>query len=526
MNSLWDRLSEHNFVKGDIPSKQQTIIPWYIRFLQGFAGWVAAFFLIASFSAAFNFLFHSPNSNLLISLGVFCTVIAYVLIRTQEKDFFDQLGLAFGLCGQLLVAFGLFNLFKYEYKTILFILASYQLLLAWFIPQFAHRLLSSVFGLLALLVALNLQGLNGIGTTVAAALFSFIWLKQNRWGRAYNSWEPIGFGFAITLVLSSGYLLTDNFLLNYYSTSPLGWLSTHAQLVSSLLIALVFVNVVIVLLKENKIDFSSKTAFLSFFVAILLVILSFKVFGLSTGVLIVILGFARQRLTLVVLGSMAVVSFFSWYYYNLDATLLFKSITLIVLGSTLMASWFFLGKIYHKNNKEVTFVFSLPNAKKWIVISTILLVLVAINFNIVKKQNLIKNGEMLLFELAPADPRSLMQGDYMRLRFAIANKINTKLKSSYPQNSIPSQFGSVIVEKGVDNVVNFIALYEQQNLSPNQYKVPFKYRNYQVVFTTNAFYFQEGQATHYQKAKYGEFRVSKTAEMILVAMRDKDFNIL
>lgn len=526
MNRLWQKLSEHDLVKGETPSEQQVFIPWYIRFLQGFAGWMAALFLIASFSATFSFLFRNPNGGLLISLGVFCSVIAYVLIRTQEKDFFEQLGLAFGLCGQLVFALGLFYLFKPQYKTILFMLATYQLLLAWFIPQFAHRLLSTFFGLLALLIALDLLGLYGIGTTIAAVLFSFIWLKQNRWSRSYDTWEAIGFGFAITIVFSSGYLLTGHFLLNDHSINSSSWLSGHAQLASSFLIALVFINVVLVLLKENKIKFNSKTAALSIFAAILLVLLSFKIFGLSTGLLIVLIGFARQRLTLVVLGSMAVFSFFSWYYYNLDATLLFKSITLIVLGMILLASWFFLGKIYHKNNNAVAFDLRPLNVKKGIVISTILLVLVAINFNITQKQNLIENGEVLLFELAPVDPRSLMQGDYMRLRFTIANQINKKLYEASQHMTIPPTQGWVIVEKGENNIASLVDFYDQQDLLSSQYIIPFKYRNYRVVFTTNAFYFQEGLANHFQKAKYGEFRVSSDNEIILTHLRDEKFNTL
>jgi uncharacterized membrane-anchored protein len=368
--------------------------------------------------------------------------------------------------------------------------------------------------------------LYGIGTTIAAVLFGFIWLKESCWGRSYEKWEAIGFGFAFTLVFSSGYLLTGHFLLNNNSVNSTGWLSTHAQLVSSFLIALVFINVVIVLLKENNINFKSKTAILSLFAAFILVVLSFKVFGLSTGLLITIIGFARQRLTLVVLGIMAVFSFFSWYYYNLDATLLFKSITLIVLGASMLASWFLLSKIYHIKNKAMTFSFRPLNVNKWVVIGSILLLLAVINFNIIQKQNLIKNGEVLLFELAPVDPRSLMQGDYMRLRFAIANEISTKLREINQQNTVPTQQGWVIVEKGENDVVSLVGFYDQQNLMPNQFKIPYKYRHYRIVFTTNAFYFQEGQASHFQKAKYGEFRVSKDNEILLTHLVDVEFNTL
>jgi uncharacterized membrane-anchored protein len=41
---------------------------------------------------------------------------------------------------------------------------------------------------------------------------------------------------------------------------------------------------------------------------------------------------------------------------------------------------------------------------------------------IYQKQHLVDSGRMVLLELAPVDPRSLMQGDYMALRFRIADE--------------------------------------------------------------------------------------------------------
>ncbi len=38
---------------------------------------------------------------------------------------------------------------------------------------------------------------------------------------------------------------------------------------------------------------------------------------------------------------------------------------------------------------------------------------------------MLTDGQLILLELAPVDPRSLMQGDYMRLNYDISNNINT-----------------------------------------------------------------------------------------------------
>jgi uncharacterized membrane-anchored protein len=61
---------------------------------------------------------------------------------------------------------------------------------------------------------------------------------------------------------------------------------------------------------------------------------------------------------------------------------------------------------------------------KWIIILVNLIILLGLFTNsIIEKETLLADGKLILLELAPADPRSLMQGDYMRLRYNIAENI-------------------------------------------------------------------------------------------------------
>src|SRR5262245_42213409 len=48
-----------------------------------------------------------------------------------------------------------------------------------------------------------------------------------------------------------------------------------------------------------------------------------------------------------------------------------------------------------------------------------LVILIVANYTIVRKENLLASGRTVLLEIAPVDPRSLMQGDYMSLRFRV-----------------------------------------------------------------------------------------------------------
>ncbi len=526
---LWNLLSNNQMVSGDKPENDHVLIPWYIRFIQGFAGWLAAIFIMVFFAVFFSFLFKKPAGGLVVALGLLCSVAGYVIIRVKQNDFIDQLGMAFSLCGQLLFSFGIFFFLKINTTTGAFILGTYQLTLAWLIPQYAHRLLSTAFGLFALLVVVNSMGYYGIGTALTAVLFSLIWIKEKHWAENYQKWEPIGLGIAFTIIFSSSFLITGKHLLRETYRHNTGWLFEHAELVSSLLVSLVFLNLIFTLLKEYKTQLNSKTAILSFLAATGLILISFKIYGISTGLLIVLVGFARHRILLITLGIMSMLSFFSWYYYNLQATLLFKSIVLVVLGLILLVAWFGLNYIYKNKHAQQSKKFKLKsiNKNKWLGLTTILATLVIININISKKEALIETGEVLLLKLAPVDPRSIMQGDYMRLRFDLANKIATVIRENNKNNTLPIYLqGRAIIAKDSNNIVSFVALFEDQTLKPSQRLMPYKYRNGQVKFTTNAFFFQEGQASHFQQSEYGEFKMSKDGDILLVNMVDKDLNIL
>ena len=60
--------------------------------------------------------------------------------------------------------------------------------------------------------------------------------------------------------------------------------------------------------------------------------------------------------------------------------------------------------------------------RKAIVLAAGVLVLLFVNYGIYQREQLLTDGRIVLLELSPVDPRSLMQGDYMRLNFAAADQ--------------------------------------------------------------------------------------------------------
>ncbi|MDY0250527.1 MAG: GDYXXLXY domain-containing protein [Pseudomonas sp.] len=159
--------------------------------------------------------------------------------------------------------------------------------------------------------------------------------------------------------------------------------------------------------------------------------------------------------------------------------------------------------------------------RKWLILLCTPLILGVVNFAIWQNETLIKQGQTVLLELVPVDPRSLMQGDYMALRFAMAEAIRKQLSNT--QDSVT---GQIIVQLDAQRRASLVALDQQQPLADGQLRLQFRLRNGQVKFATNAFFFQEGTASRYEQAKYGLFRVGDKGQLMLTHLVDAKLQTL
>jgi uncharacterized membrane-anchored protein len=138
-----------------------------------------------------------------------------------------------------------------------------------------------------------------------------------------------------------------------------------------------------------------------------------------------------------------------------------------------------------------------------------------VNTEIFKKEELRRNGQPIFLELAPVDPRSLMQGDYMALNFVLAGQITALLPTTQPT---PQQ---AILSLDPKRKATFSRWPNANALLPNEVPFNFKLRNGRPWLGTNAFFFEEGSASRYQNARFGEFRLNNQGEAILVNLVEK-----
>ena len=171
---------------------------------------------------------------------------------------------------------------------------------------------------------------------------------------------------------------------------------------------------------------------------------------------------------------------------------------------------------------------------KKIALLSLVIILALVNWAIIGKEKLLVEGQRVYLELAPVDPRSLMQGDYMALRFRMADKVLNALRHTRPKTKEGYQWrhkstgsgGYVVVDLDKRNIGTFKYLYNDKILSENEILMLYRIRNGAVKFATNAFFFQEGHGKYYQNARYGQFSVDDKGELLLVAMHDYKLNKL
>jgi uncharacterized membrane-anchored protein len=153
------------------------------------------------------------------------------------------------------------------------------------------------------------------------------------------------------------------------------------------------------------------------------------------------------------------------------------------------------------------------NKYKLLILLNLVLVLAFFHYSVMKKETLLSEGKLVLLQLAPVDPRSLMQGDYMTLRYAITRETAT--------DEIPKRGYCVI---GLDSGIVAKKIRLQPHRTPlqaNEYLIEYTAGKWELNIGASSYFFQEGQAEKYAKAKYGGIRIDQQGNSLLIGLYDE-----
>ncbi|HJV25510.1 MAG TPA: GDYXXLXY domain-containing protein [Aromatoleum sp.] len=149
-------------------------------------------------------------------------------------------------------------------------------------------------------------------------------------------------------------------------------------------------------------------------------------------------------------------------------------------------------------------------------LASLLLVAAAAFVAVTGNERILREGRIVLLHLAPVDPRSLMQGDYMALRYAIESELPAQ----------DSAHGYAHVGLDAQGRATFVAVADELPADPALVGMKLRWREHRLSVGPNGFFFQEGRAADFAAAKWGEFRVDEQGKALLTHLRAEDLSRL
>ena len=284
--------SENVEIESDIP------VPWYVRTMHAFFGWLASIFVLLMFGAPFHRLFDMPIA--LLTVGIILLFAAYLVLRNaSDSDFMLYGALALSFASQAMIGFGLAHFFEVLYSLSplwWFVMAAMEVGLFVLIRHALHRFVSAfLFGLFLYGGAWRI----GVWMLVVPLLFaasSALWLSEFRSWRGIFWKQSAGYGLSAALLWIL-FFQPENFWWLYDMRTS----QQHVSLlVLTLLNAGVFWGVLYTLMHRRVVRLSLKiTAWAG---ALVIIPLAYWMHGSIVALTLMIIGFARGNLLLTGLG--------------------------------------------------------------------------------------------------------------------------------------------------------------------------------------------------------------------------------
>ena len=313
-----------------------------IKILSIFGGFLASLTFLGFL--ALTGLYDSEVGWLLFGLGFIITAIG--LNKAYNKLIIDTFSISIYLMGFALLAFGLLKIHVDE--NIITLLISVIALSALIITQnFVLSFISviTISGSFIFLIIFNdsynlIHLYIAVNTLVLAYLFlneAKIISSNKQWSKLYN---PVRIGLVISLLF--GLITVGKRYLIPVSQNYI-WLS-------SIVMILVIMYLVYSIIKINEIkDVKSKVIIYSLSTLILISTLFSP--SISGAIVIILLSFLVNYKTGLAIGIISMIYFVSQYYYDLNFTLLTKSIILFVSGIIFLVFYLFTTKNLNSNEK-------------------------------------------------------------------------------------------------------------------------------------------------------------------------------
>ena len=230
------------------------------------------------------------------------------------------------------------------------------------------------------------------------------------------------------------------------------------------------------------------------------------------------------------------------FYYQLQWPLAHKALAMVVAGALLGVATWMAHRSLHADNKPGRDIghghsatsMSSATSLRWAALAIVVSVtacLVVSNVGIVDKERLIANGQPVFVRLMPVDPRSLMQGDFMRLA---PSQMPDGVQRELGTRGTPAHLRSwrekplMVAKIGANRVavLNRRASSRTEALAADELLIELTERDGRFVIASDAWFFREGEAARWQPARFAEYRITPDGRALLVNLRGEKLEAL
>ena len=244
----------------------------------------------------------------------------------------------------------------------------------------------------------------------------------------------------------------------------------------------------------------------------------------------------------------AFVVYLGGFYYQLSIPLLYKGVLLVSFAVIFAIVTLFLHARYKAPSQSAVENHSVFKAPIWLVGVFVIALLGAVNYKVQQFEDVLATGKPIVLKIAPVDPRSLMQGDYMILNYAILSEFqqsqvlpesNESFESNESIDTLESNETTGIDESSPSGNKAYILVHLDKNhvatfceaqseiptdfkhCTPNVY-LPIRYNgSWLPKLPSQDYFFAEGKGEYYAQAEYAEYRF-KDGILLLARLLDKD----
>ncbi len=155
-----------------------------------------------------------------------------------------------------------------------------------------------------------------------------------------------------------------------------------------------------------------------------------------------------------------------------------------------------------------------------------MLALGAVQARVHHYETILSQGRPVVLALAPVDPRSLMQGDYMALDYAVRRQAEDWLREREPVRAAleASGRGWLLLRPDGEGVWRLAAVTAgaPEVLAGDAVALAFRWRDHGMDWGARSWFFPEGQGERYARARYGALRVAADGAALLAGLLDEE----